>query len=55
MGGGSYNYISADDINMAIEKIMIEFEKKELEIKKLKEVKNKTKFYGSKLSYVKCI
>ena len=51
----SYNYISADDINMAIEKIMIEFEKKELEIKKLKEVKNKTKFYGSKLSYVKCI
>ena len=46
----SYNYISAEKINEAIEKIIIEFEKKEKEIKMLKE---KRKTYTTKMLYVK--
>jgi len=36
----SYNYISADEINMAIEKVIIEIEKKEQELKELKKGKS---------------
>lgn len=51
----SYNYISADKINMAIEKIIIEIDKKDQELKELKEGKSKTRYYAKKISYVKCI
>ncbi len=51
----SYNYISADEINNAIEKIIIEIEKKEQELKELKKGKSKKRYYARKVSYVRCI
>ena len=36
----SYTYISAEEINLAIQKLMIELEEKQQEIKKLKKEKN---------------
>lgn len=51
----SYNYVSAEEINLAIEKIMLEIDKKEQEIKSLRELKRKTKFYSGKLSEIKCM
>ena len=35
----SYTYISAEEINLAIQKLMIELEEKQQEIKKLKKEK----------------
>ena len=34
----SYTYISAEEINLAIQKLMIELEEKQQEIKKLKKI-----------------
>ena len=39
----SYTYISAEEINLAIQKLMIELEEKQQEIKKLKKEKNNIK------------
>lgn len=50
----SYNYISANEINMAIERIIIEIEKKDKELKKIKEEKSKTKYYARRIAYVSC-
>lgn len=51
----SYNYISADEINNAIEKIIIEIEKKEQEIEELKKGKSGKRYYARRVSYVRCI
>ena len=50
----SYIYISAEEINSAIEKLISELENKEQEIKKLKEDKNKNKkrIYTCKQTYL---
>ena len=50
----SYIYISAEEINSAIEKLISELENKEQEIKKLKEDKNKNKkrIYTGKQTYL---
>ena len=51
----SYTYISAEEINLAIQKLMIEMEEKQQEIKKLKKEKNnikKQKVYTSKNTYL---
>lgn len=51
----SYTYISAEEINLAIQKLMIELEEKQQEIKKLKKEKNnikKQKVYTSKNTYL---
>lgn len=51
----SYNYISADEINMAIEKVIIEIEKKEQELKELKKGKSQKRYYARRISYVRRI
>jgi len=51
----SYNYISADEINMAIEKVIIEIEKKEQELKELKKGKSQKRYYAKRISYVRRI
>ena len=50
----SYIYISAEEINSAIEKLISELENKEQEIKKLKEDKNKNqkRIYTGKQTYL---
>lgn len=50
----SYIYISAEEINSAIEKLINELENKEQEIKKLKEDKNKSqrRVYTGKQTYL---
>lgn len=48
----SYIYISAEEINSAIEKLISELENKEQEIKKLKEDKNKKRVYTGKQTYL---
>lgn len=48
----SYIYISAEEINSAIEKLISELENKEQEIKKLKENKNQKRVYTSKQTYL---
>ena len=51
----SYSYISADEINNAIEKIIIEIEKKEQELEKLRKGKSQKRYYARRVSYVRCI
>lgn len=50
----SYIYISAEEINLAIEKLISELENKEQEIKKLREDKNKNqkRVYTGKQTYL---
>lgn len=51
----SYTYISAEEINLAIQRLMIELEKNQQEIKNLKKEKNnvrKQKVYTSKNTYL---
>lgn len=51
----SYTYISAEEINLAIQKLMIELEKNQQEIENLKKEKNKVKkqkVYTSKNTYL---
>ncbi len=50
----SYIYISAEEINSAIEKLINELENKEQEIKKLREDKNKNqkRIYTGKQTYL---
>lgn len=50
----SYIYISAEEINSAIEKLISELENKEQEIKKLREDKNKNqkRIYTGKQTYL---
>jgi predicted transcriptional regulator len=50
----SYTYISAEEINSAIEKLISELENKEQEIKKLREDKNKNqkRIYTGKQTYL---
>ena len=47
----SYNYISADEINLAIEKVINELENKENRIKEL-EIKSTRKVYTTKKRYM---
>ena len=57
----SYNYISADDINEAIQQLMLELERKEATINSLKKtrnikrvyVKNSASFAFANINYVK--
>ena len=57
----SYNYISADDINEAIQQLMLELERKEATINSLKKtrnikrvyVKNSASFAVANINYVK--
>lgn len=47
----SYNYISADEINMAIQKLVMELENKESELEQLK-LRNNKKYYINKKEYI---
>lgn len=47
----SYNYISADEINMAIQKLVMELEHKESELEQLK-LRNNKKYYINKKEYI---